>query len=131
MQAAFRVVRSTRHSARVEVSTRDEVADLTRAFNDMSSSLLEKRRGLGMFVIAGACCALTDDEQRRFDHLRHKHQTKILTNEEVADLQALWQQVERMNVVRLEALMKLAQLRGTDVRTCMHDLGLDKHADVF
>jgi class 3 adenylate cyclase/uncharacterized membrane protein affecting hemolysin expression len=31
-------------TARVEVSTRDEVADLARAFNEMSSSLSEKRR---------------------------------------------------------------------------------------
>jgi class 3 adenylate cyclase len=31
-------------SARVEITTRDEVADLTRAFNEMSSSLSEKRR---------------------------------------------------------------------------------------
>jgi len=31
-------------SARVDISTRDEVADLTRAFNDMSASLSEKRR---------------------------------------------------------------------------------------
>jgi class 3 adenylate cyclase len=31
-------------SARVDVSTRDEVADLTRAFNDMSASLSEKSR---------------------------------------------------------------------------------------
>jgi len=28
--------------------------------------LLEKRRGLGMFVTAGACCAVTDEEQQRF-----------------------------------------------------------------
>lgn len=28
--------------------------------------LLEKRRGLGMFVTAGACGTLTGDEQRRF-----------------------------------------------------------------
>ena len=31
-------------SARVEVTTRDEVADLTRAFNDMSESLSQKNR---------------------------------------------------------------------------------------
>ncbi len=31
-------------SARVEVTTRDEVADLTRAFNEMSASLSEKRK---------------------------------------------------------------------------------------
>jgi GntR family transcriptional regulator len=28
--------------------------------------LLEKRRGLGMFVTCGACCALTENEQQRF-----------------------------------------------------------------
>jgi GntR family transcriptional regulator len=38
-----------------------------KAYQELAEvGLLEKRRGLGMFVTAGACCALTDDEQRRF-----------------------------------------------------------------
>jgi hypothetical protein len=70
-------------------------------------------------------------EQRRFDRLRRKRQTATLTKAETAELQTLWQQVERMNVVRLETLTALAQRRGTDVRTCMRDLGLSEHLDVL
>jgi hypothetical protein len=70
-------------------------------------------------------------EQRKFKRLRRKRQAETLTQAEETTLQALWQRVEQMNVARLEALIKLAQLRGTDVRTCMRDLGLDEHPDVF
>jgi hypothetical protein len=69
--------------------------------------------------------------QRRFDRLRRKRQAATLTKAETAELQALWQQVEHMNVVRLEALATLAQRRGTDVRTCMRELGLAENPDVF
>ena len=70
-------------------------------------------------------------EQRRFNRLRRKRQAETLTKPEEAELQALWQRVEQMNVVRLEALTKLAQRRGTDVRTLMRQLGLAKRPDVF
>ena len=70
-------------------------------------------------------------EQRRFDRLRRKRQTATLTKAETAELQALWKHVERMNVARLEALTTLAQQRGTDVRTCMRELGLAESPDVF
>ena len=70
-------------------------------------------------------------EQRRFNHLRRKRQSETLTKAEEETLQALWQKVEQMNVARLEALTKLAQLRGTDVRACMRDLGLEEHPGGF
>jgi hypothetical protein len=70
-------------------------------------------------------------EQRRFDRLRRKRQAGTLTAPETTQLQALWQRVEQMNVTRLEALTALAQRHGTDVRTCMHDLGLAENPDVF
>jgi hypothetical protein len=70
-------------------------------------------------------------EQRRFNRLRRKHQAETLTKPEAAELQALWQRVERMNVARLEALTTLAKRRGTDVRTCMRELGLSESPDVF
>jgi hypothetical protein len=69
--------------------------------------------------------------QRRFNQLRCKHQTTTLTNSEAAELQALWQRVEQMNVARLEALTTLAQRRGTDVQTLMRGLGLAERPDVF
>jgi len=69
--------------------------------------------------------------QQRFNCLRRKRQAETLTKSEESDLQALWQRVEQMNVVRLEALTKLAQRRSTDVITLMRELGLKENRDVF
>jgi len=70
-------------------------------------------------------------EQQRFDRLRHKRRADTLTKPEAAQLQALWQHVEQMNVTRLQALTALAQRRGTDVKTCMRKLGLAESPEVF
>ena len=75
--------------------------------------------------------SLPTAEQRRFDRLRRKRQAGTLTKPEAAQLQALWQRVEQMNVTRLQALTDLAQRRGTDVKTCMRELGLVESPDVF
>ena len=75
--------------------------------------------------------SLPTAEQRRFDRLRRKRQAGTLTKSETAQLQALWQHVEQMNVTRLQALTALAQRRGTDVKTCMRELGLAESPDVF
>jgi hypothetical protein len=74
---------------------------------------------------------LPDAEQRRFDRLRRQHQAGGLTAPEEADLQALWQRVEQMNVARLEALTRLAEYRNTDVRTLMRELGISADPGVF
>jgi hypothetical protein len=70
-------------------------------------------------------------KQRQFNRLRRKHQSGKLTRTEKDELQELWQRVERMNVVRLEALTKLARLRGKDVRTLMRELKLSENLRVF
>jgi hypothetical protein len=75
--------------------------------------------------------SLPTAEQRRFDRLRRKRQAGTLTKPEATQLQALWQRVEQMNVTRLQALTALAQRRGTDVKTCMRELGLVESPDVF
>ena len=75
--------------------------------------------------------SLPTTTQRRFDRLRRKRQAGTLTKPEAVELQALWQQVEQMNVTRLQALTDLAQRRGTDVKTCMRELGLAESPDVF
>jgi hypothetical protein len=75
--------------------------------------------------------SLPTTKQRRFDRLRRKRQAGTLTKPEAVELQALWQQVEQMNVTRLQALTDLAQRRGTDVKTCMRELGLAESPDVF
>ncbi|MBI3797309.1 MAG: hypothetical protein HY268_10140 [Deltaproteobacteria bacterium] len=70
-------------------------------------------------------------QQRRFNRLRHKRQAETLTQGEEAELQALWQQVEQMNVACLEALTTLAQRRGVNIKTLMRQLGLAERRDVF
>ncbi len=70
-------------------------------------------------------------QQRRFNRLRRKRQAETLTKVEETELQALWRRVEQMNVARLEALTKLAQRRGANVKTLMRQLGLAERLDVF
>ena len=74
---------------------------------------------------------LPANKQRRFNRLRRKRQTETLTKAEEAELQVLWQQVEQMNVTRAEALVKLAQKRGTGVKAFMREVGLAERQDVF
>jgi hypothetical protein len=74
---------------------------------------------------------LPREDQQRFDRLRRTRQAGKLTKPEERRLQALWQRVEQMNAVRLEALAELARGRGTDVRSLMRQLGLSENRDVF
>ncbi len=69
---------------------------------------------------------LPADKQRRFNRLRRKRQAETLTKIEEAELQFLWRQVEQINVTRLEALTKLAQKRGIEIRALMDELGLSE-----
>lgn len=70
-------------------------------------------------------------KQRRFSHLRRKHQAESLTDAELAELKALWQKVEQMNAARLQALSELAEIRGTSVQALLRELGLPENHDVF
>ena len=74
---------------------------------------------------------LSAAEQRRFNRLRRKRQSELLTEAELTELQAIWQHVEQMNAARLQALAELARLRGTPVQELMRDLGLSENRDVF
>lgn len=74
---------------------------------------------------------LPQKAQQRLNYLRRKRQAEEITDSELTELQAFWSRVEWRNVERLEALIELAKLRGTDLDTLMHDLGLDKKRNVF
>ena len=67
--------------------------------------------------------------QRRYERLRRKHERTDLTESEFAEYQALIQQLEARNVKRLEALLALAQKRGTTLRRIMEELGLPSIKD--
>lgn len=67
--------------------------------------------------------------QRRYEQLRRKCERKILTERDLTEYQTLLQQLEARNVKRIEALIALAQRRGTTLRSVMAELGLHSEAN--
>jgi hypothetical protein len=67
--------------------------------------------------------------QRRFDELIVKRDAETLDDEEYAELLRLTQQVEAFDVARLEALAKLASLRGVILSELMRQLEIRPSAD--
>lgn len=67
--------------------------------------------------------------QRRYERLRRQCERQMLTARELAEYQSLLQQLEVRNVKRLEALVALAQRRGTTLRGVMAALGLPSDDD--
>ena len=67
--------------------------------------------------------------QRRYGQLRRKCERRTLTEHELTEYQALLQQLEARNVKRIEALIALAQRRGTTLRGIMAELGLHSEAN--
>jgi hypothetical protein len=68
-------------------------------------------------------------EQRRYERLRRKRERRTLTKPELAEYQRLLQQMEARNVRRVEALIALAQRRGTTLQGIMAELGLPSADD--
>ena len=66
---------------------------------------------------------------RRYEQLRRKCERKILTERDLTEYQTLLQQLEARNVERIEALIALAQRRGTTLRSVMAELGLHSEAN--
>jgi len=67
---------------------------------------------------------LPPEKQKRFNRLRRKLQEETATEKERAEYLALLKELERRNVRRLEALIKLARRRGVTVRELMRQLGI-------
>lgn len=63
-------------------------------------------------------------QQRRYEQLRRKCERRTLTPDELTEYQTLLQRLEARNVKRLEALVALAQRRGTTLRGIMAELGI-------
>ena len=61
---------------------------------------------------------------RRYGELKEKRRAETLTPEEQAELIALSDQIEAMNVRRMESVIELARLRRTSVDALMDDLGI-------
>ena len=67
--------------------------------------------------------------QRRYVQLRRQCERRTLTARELTEYQTLLQQLEARNVKRVEALIALAQRRGTTLRGIMEELGLHNEAN--
>jgi hypothetical protein len=63
-------------------------------------------------------------EQRCYERLCWKRERRTLTESELAEYQCLLQQLEARDVRRAEALIALAQHRGTTLQGLMAELGL-------
>lgn len=72
---------------------------------------------------------LPQDIQRRYDELIVKRDAETLDTEEYAELLRLTRQVEAFEVARLEALTKLASLRGVTLPELMRQLDIRPPAD--
>ena len=72
---------------------------------------------------------LPADLQQHFDELIVKRDAETLDTEEYAELLRLTQQVEAFDVARLEALAKLASLRGVTLPELMRQLDIRPPAD--
>lgn len=59
---------------------------------------------------------LTSEEQMRLDYLRQQNETGIITDTEHQELLIYIDRVERQDIERAEALIKLAQLRQVDLK---------------
>src|SRR5262249_21492795 len=62
---------------------------------------------------------LSAADQRRYERLRRKQERTKLSETELAEYRSLIQQLEARNVKRLDALLALAQKRGTTLRSLM------------
>jgi len=63
-------------------------------------------------------------DQRRYERLRRKCERRTLTEHELTEYQGSLQELEARNVRRVEALIALAQHRGTTLQGIMAELGL-------
>ena len=64
------------------------------------------------------------DIQTRYNELIAKRQAETLTPDEYEELLRLTQQVEKLEVRRVEYLAELARLRGTSLTALMENLGI-------
>jgi hypothetical protein len=67
---------------------------------------------------------LSSESWQRYAVLKAKRRAETLTPQEQAELIALSNQIEEMNVQRMENVIQLARLRQTSVDALMDDLGI-------
>ncbi len=93
----------------IALRARRQASSLPRAESEL---LLKINKGVSL------------DLQARYNELIAKRQAETLTPDEYEELLGLTQQVERLDVHRLEHLAELARLRGTSLTALMENLGI-------
>lgn len=71
------------------------------------------------------------DLQGRFDELTEKRREETLTPDEYNELLRLTEQVEKLDVERVEYLCKLADLRQVSLSALMDDLGIPRRSNEY
>ena len=117
------------------------VEALVKATEQLSPSDLQRFRSQVLAISARrAASSVSQDEaqcllrisqrlpiklQQRYDELIAKRDAETLTAEEHVELLQLSQQAEAIDVQRMEALTKLAQLRGATLSDVLRQLKID------
>ena len=127
----------------VEISTKLTVDDLVSVADKLPNQALTEfvqrvvalqvQRGLPLITIdeekalrqVVEAQKLPELDQARVAILREKSREGTLTADEHAELLHYVQRVERQDLTRLQALIELAQKRGTNLSEVMHDLGIE------
>ena len=99
-----------------------EFAQHFAAWQEKNSTQVDEE--VALLATIGENSRLPAAEQRRYERLRQKCERRTLTEPELAEYQWLLQQLEARNVKRVEALIVLAQRRGTTLQGIMAELGL-------
>ena len=66
-------------------------------------------------------------QRARFEMLVEKRDSDIITTLELEELISIIDEIEARDVMRLEALIKLSQIRGVTLDELMQSLGLDRN----
>jgi len=125
----------------INVEADISVEALVKATEQLSPSDLQRFRSQVLAISARrAASSVSQDEaqcllrisqrlpiklQQRYDELIAKRDAETLTAEEPAELLQLSQQAEAVDVLRIEALTKLAQLRGVTLSDVLRQLKID------
>jgi hypothetical protein len=80
-------------------------------------------------LVRAAKARLTPAADRRLKTLIARSERGRLTREELAEYQALAQEVQQLDAARVEALAKLARTRGKSLGSVKAELGRDGGAD--
>jgi hypothetical protein len=106
-----------------QLNTRDLeqfVSQITDLYHQRQTSLQSDDQQLLIKVHR----SLSPQVQQRWNELIEKRNDENLTSSEYDELLQLTEDVEELNVQRLEALTQLAVDRGVDLRTVMHQLNI-------